>query len=65
MSEYSDDGFDMDSAMDDKPVSQKPVGKEKKPATAPVKDKKVNFKVGGKIDKFEDIAGESAKTESV
>jgi hypothetical protein len=65
MSEYSDEGFDMDDAMDDKPVreKEKPQPKTeagKKPGTAP--EKKVGFKLGGAIDKFDDIkTGASTK----
>lgn len=62
MSEHSDEGFDMDSAMDEKPVSQKPMAKDKKPSTAP--EKKVNFKAGGRIDKFDDLkTGASTKNQ--
>ena len=54
MSDYSE-GFDMDSAMDDKPEREKPLAKtEQKPGTAPV-EKKVGFKLGGGIDKFDDV----------
>jgi hypothetical protein len=57
MSEYSDEGFDMDSAMDDKPVREKAGAKaqtaKKAPGTAP--EKKVGFKLGGGIDKFDEL----------
>jgi hypothetical protein len=57
MSEYSDDGFDLDSAMDDKPVKDNKGNSKaqtnKKPGTAP--EKKVGFKLGGGIDKFDDL----------
>ena len=54
MSEYSDEGFDMDSAKDDKPVREKALPKSsQKPGTAPAK--KVGFKLGGGIDKFDDL----------
>ena len=66
MSDYSEEGFEMDSAMDDKPVREKPQAKtektEKKPGTAP--EKKVGFKLGGGIDKFDDVkTGVSTKNQ--
>ena len=64
MSDYSE-GFEMDSAMDDKPEREKPLAKtEKKPGTAPAPTKKVGFKLGGGIDKFDDIkTGASTKNQ--
>ena len=55
MSDYDENDFEHDSAMDDKPVKESTAATTKpKPKTAD--SKQVRFKTGGKIGDFDSLA---------